>query len=106
MIAMLGILSNIWPFLLAGGGILFGVLSHFNAKAKTASAGQQVAQAQTVAADAKTQIAETHDAEAQANAAAAQAGADSIKEKADVKNDVAAMPPGAAASELRNDWTR
>lgn len=106
MIAMLGILSNIWPFLLAGGGLLFGLFSHLNAKAKTAAAGQQVAQAQTVAAAAKTQVAETENAEAQANAAAAQAGADSLKGKEDVTNTVAAMPSGAAASELRNDWSK
>lgn len=106
MIAILGILSSTWPYLLAGASLLFALFTHLNGKAKAAVAGQQVAQAQTVAADAKTQIAETHDAEAQANAAAAQAGADSLKGKQDVANTVAALPDGAAASELRNDWSK
>lgn len=106
MIALLSLLGSAWPYLLAGASLAFGVFTHLNSKAKVATAGQQVAQAQTTAAQAQTQIAEAHDAEAQANATAAQAGADSIKEKANVTNDVAALPIGAAASELRSDWTK
>lgn len=103
---MIGILGSLWPFLLAGAGILFGVFGHLRAKSAEAVAGQKVAEAQTSAARAQTQIAEAHDVEAQANAVAAQAGADSVKEKVNVTNDVSAMPAGAAADELRSDWTR
>lgn len=106
MIAALSLLVKFGPWIgmaLAGLAALF---VHKNAQVKIAAAGQQVAQAQTAAASAKTQVAETENAEAQANATAAQAGADSLKGKEDVTNTVAAMPDGAAASELRNDWTK
>jgi hypothetical protein len=106
VIALIGVLSNIWPFLLGGAGILWGVFKHFQANAKIATAGQQVAQAQTAVAQAQTTVAQVNDAASQANATAAQAGAESLKEKVNVTNDVAAMPAGAAADELRNDWTK
>jgi hypothetical protein len=88
VIALIGVLSNIWPFLLGGAGILWGVFKHFQANAKIATAGQQVAQAQTAVAQAQTTVAQVNDAASQANATAA------------------AMPAGAAADELRNDWTK
>lgn len=106
MIAILGMLGSVWPYLLAGGAALFAVFTHLNAKSKVAAAGQQVAQAQAAVAQAQTQVAQTNDAAAQANATVAQAGADSLKEKVNVTNDVAAMPDGAAAAELRSDWVK
>lgn len=106
MIAILSLLGSAWPYLLAGGSVLFALFTHLNGKAKVAAAGQQVAQAQASVAQAQTTIAQTNDAAAQANATAAQAGADSIKEKTDATNAVASMPAGAAADELRNDWSK
>jgi hypothetical protein len=106
VIAILGILGSAWPFLLAGGAALFALFTHLNATSKIAVAGQQVAQAQATVAQAQTQVAQTNDAVAQANATAAQAGAESLKEKVNVTNDVAALPPGAAADELRDGWTK
>lgn len=99
MIAILSLLGKLWPFLLAGGGVLFGVFSHMSAKSTKAAAGQSVAEA-------KTQVADDQNAEAQANAQAAKAGAESFKEKVNVQNDIAALPTGAAASELRSDWSK
>lgn len=106
MIAILSLLGSTWPYLVAAGSLLFALFTHLNGKAKVATAGQQVAQAQASVAQAQTTVAQVNDAAAQANTKAAQAGADSLKEKVNVTNDVAAMPDGAAAAELRSDWTK
>jgi len=91
---------------LAAAGVLYGFVRGKGADAKVAQAGQAAAVAQATAAAAKQQVAETRDAEAQANAAAAQAGAQASKERANVENDVVALPAGSAADQLRNEWSR
>lgn len=103
---MIELLGSIWPFLLAGGGILFGFVAHLSAKSTKAAADQKVAEAQTVVAQAQTQVAQVHDAAAQANTAAAQAGAQALKERENVESTIAAQPVGAAAQQLRDGWTR
>lgn len=103
---MIALLLQFGPWIVGALGVVGGLLMHWRASSQVAAAGQKVAEAQTVVAQAQTQIAETHDAEAQANATAAQAGADSLKEKVNVTNDVAAMPAGAAADELRSQWSK
>ncbi|MFP4889312.1 hypothetical protein [Paraburkholderia sp. EG304] len=97
---------KVGPWLIAGLAAVFAALSHMNAKSKVAAAGQKVAEAQTSAAQAQAQTAEVRDAEAQANAAAAQQGAAAQKERANVENDVAALPAGSAAHQLRDEWSR
>jgi len=99
MTALLAILAKAWPFLVAAAGIAFGWIRHQQAKTATAVAGQQVAQAQIAAAQVQASA-------AQSNAEAAQASATAIKEKTDVQNATAALPAGAAAVELRTDWSR
>jgi hypothetical protein len=102
--------SSAWPVIVAAvvalGGIVFGFVKSKSADAKVAQAGQKAAEAQTSAAQAQTKTAEVRDAEAQANAAAAQQGAVAQKERTDVENDVAALPAGSAADQLRNEWSR
>jgi hypothetical protein len=87
------------PWILTALAGVAALLTHWNAKAKVAAAGQKVAEAQT-------QTAEVRDAEAQANAAAAQVAADSAKERTDVENHIAADPPGESARVLRDNWSR
>jgi hypothetical protein len=103
---MIELLLKAGPWIGVALAALFAAITHFNAKAKVASANQKVAEAQTTAEQAKTQTAEVRDAEAQANAAAAQQGAVAQKERTDVENDVAALPAGSAADQLRNEWSR
>jgi hypothetical protein len=103
---MLALLGSIWPFLVAGVGILFGVFAHLSAKSTKAAAEQKTAEAQTVAAQAQTQAAQVQDAAAQANATAAQAGAVALKERENVETPIASQPSGDAAKQLLNDWTR
>jgi hypothetical protein len=103
---MIGLLGSIWPFLLAGGGVLFGVFAHLSAKSTVAAAGQKVAEAQTVVAQAQTQTEQVRDAAAQANVTAAQAGAQALKERENVETTIAAQPVGDAAKQLLNGWTR
>lgn len=107
---MIALLASFWP-VIAGvlglaGGVLFGWMKTKQAQTTTAQADAVKADAGKQVAEAQTQIANVQNAEAQANASAAQAGADSFKEKVNVTNDVSALPTGAAASELRNDWTK
>jgi hypothetical protein len=106
---MIAILGSLWPYIASGavalGAILFGFLKTKQAQTTVARAGQKVAEAQAGAAQAQTQTAEVRDAAAQANATASAAGAQASTERENAENDIAAMPAGAAASELRNDWT-
>jgi len=102
-------LSLIWqfgPWVIAAMGALIGFARHQQAKTAAAQAQQKVAEAQAMVEQAKTQMAEVLAGEAQANAAAARAGADASKERTNVENDVAALPAGSAADELRDDWSR
>lgn len=103
---MITLLLQFGPWILAALGIAGGLLTHWHATARVAAAGQQVAQAQTAVAQAQTTVAQANDAAAQANATVAQAGAESLKEKVNVTNDVAAMPDGSAADELRSSWVK
>ncbi|WP_051106742.1 hypothetical protein [Paraburkholderia atlantica] len=94
------------PWILTALAGVFALLTHANSKAKVAAANQKVAEAQTSAAQAQAQTAEVRDAEAQANTAAAQQGAAAQKERTDVESDVATLPVGSAAEQLRNEWSR
>jgi hypothetical protein len=109
MTAILGLIGSAWPYIASGAvavlGLLYGFVKSKTADTKVAQAAQRIAEANQATAEAKTQTATVRDAEAQANAAAAQAGANSVKERADVENDVASLPTGAAAGQLRDDWT-
>lgn len=109
MSALIGMLGSIWPAVVGAlgvlAGLIFGYVNKKAADAKVAQAGQKVAEANAATEQAKTQTATVRDAEAQANAAAALAGAQSIKERANVENDVASLPAGSAAEQLRDDWT-
>jgi hypothetical protein len=103
------ILGTIWPYLAGGAVALFGILYALvkgkTADAKVAKAGEQVAQAQASAAVASVQTAQAQTAEAQANATAAAAGAQNLTETTHAQNDVAALPAGSAADELRAQWS-
>lgn len=107
---MSALLVSMWPAVLGvlgiAGGVLFGWVKSKQAQTTKAQADAVKADAGKQVAEAQTQVANVQNAEAQANATAAQAGADSLKEKVNVTNDVSALPTGAAASELRNDWTK
>lgn len=103
---MIALLLQFAPWIIAALGVVGGLLTHWHATAKVAVAAQKVAVAQIAVAQAQTTVAQANDAAAQANATAAQAGAESLKEKVDVTNDVAAMPAGAAADELRDQWSK
>jgi hypothetical protein len=109
MSALIGMLASIWPALVGAigvlAGLIFGYVNKKAADARVAQAGQKVAEANAATEQAKAQTATVRDAEAQANAAAAQAGAQSIKERANVENDVASLPAGSAAVQLRNEWS-
>lgn len=109
MTALLGLLGSAWPYIASGAVAVLGLLYAFvkgkNADTKVAQAGQQVAQANQATAQANTQTAQERVADAQATATAALAAADSVKERANVENDVASLPAGAAADQLHNDWT-
>lgn len=91
MTALLSILSEIWPFLLAAGGVLFGWARH--------------KQAQTTKAQAEQKIAEAGAASAKANETAARAGAGNQKVRRDEDSAAAAVPD--AGRVLRDEgWTR
>lgn len=109
MTALIGMLGSVWPALVGTFGLLAGLvvtyLGRKSAEAKVAQATQKVAEANAATERARAQTAAVRDAEAQANAAAAMAGAKSMKERANVENDVASLPAGAAAEQLRNEWS-
>lgn len=85
--------------LVGAGGVIFGMFRHQQAKAATAAAGEQVAQA-------NQKVADNQNAEAQANAAAAQAGAKAVSGASNAQSDVDALPDGGAASQLLDEWSR
>lgn len=105
MIAALSLLVKFGPWIGMALAALAALFVHKNAQVKIAAAGQQVAQAQTSVAQAQTQVAEQQDADAQANATAAAAGAQALKERTNAENDIAALPVGAAASQLLDQWS-
>lgn len=96
---MISLLLQAGPWILAALGIVGGLLTHWRSTANVAAANQKVAEAQTSAA-------QVQDAAAQANATAAQAGAQASKDRENVENDIAALPAGGAAQQLRDGWSR
>lgn len=96
---IVALLLKFGPWVLGLLGILFGMFRHQQAKTATAEAGQRIAEAQAKTAAVKK-------SEAEANAIAAQAGADAAQERANVENTVSSGHPGAAADELRSQWSR
>lgn len=108
MTTILGLLGSAWPYIATGlvafGSLLVAFVTKKYADTKVAQANRKVAEANQATAEAKAQTAAVRDGESQANAAAAAAGANSVKERANVENDVASLPAGAAASQLRDDW--
>lgn len=97
MTALLGILGEIWPFLIAAAGGLLALFSHMSAKATKAKAA-------ATEADAKRQIAEVVAGVEKQNSDAAQQGADAAQERTNVENNIAAA--SGSAERLRNDWSR
>lgn len=97
MTAILAILSEIWPFLIAAAGGLLALFSHMSAKATKAKAA-------ATEADARRQISEVVAYTEKQNAAAAQQGADAAQERTNVENSIAAA--GGSADRLRNAWSR
>lgn len=96
MTAILEILAQIWPFVLAGLGVLFGWMRHKQAQTTAARAGQQVAEAENREAQASAVV-------AQANQEAAQAGARNQEIRRE-ENAAAAVPD--AGRVLRDEWRR
>lgn len=96
---IIAMLIKFGPWVLGLLGILFGMFRRQQAKTATAEAGQKIAQAQAMTATVQK-------SEAEANATAAQAGADAAQERANVESNVASGKPGAAADELRSQWSR
>ncbi|WP_157664434.1 hypothetical protein [Bordetella genomosp. 9] len=109
MSALIGMLGSIWPALVGVFGLLAGMVVSYlgrkSAQVQVAQAAQKAAEADAAMERAKAQTAAVRDAESQANASAAMAGAQSMKERANVENDVASLPAGAAAEQLRNEWS-
>lgn len=98
MTVILSFLSEAWPFVLGGLGVLFGLLSHQNSKTTTARSAQREAEAES-------KIARNEAAVAKANESAAQAGADNQKVRRDEDSAAAAVPD--AGRVLRDEgWTR
>lgn len=95
MTIVLAILAKIWPFLLAAGGVLFGMFRHQQAKSAEAAANQK-------SAEADARAAENDAALAKANAAGAQAGADNAKVRQDADNAADAVPD--ANRVLHDEW--
>ena len=98
MTAALAILSDIWPFLLAAAGVVFGWIRHLQARAAAADA-------KATAARAEQQLAHQKEAEAHANADAQKAGSDAATARVDIDNQVAAKQPDEVRNEL-DRWTR
>jgi len=95
MTAALAILAKIWPFLLAAGGVLFGMFRHQQAKSTEAAANQK-------AAEADVHAAQVDAAQAKANEDAARAGADNAKVRRDEDDDAAVVPD--ANRVLHDEW--
>jgi hypothetical protein len=96
--AILAILAEVWPFLLAAGGVIFGLFRHQQAKSTAAQAEQKVAEAETRAARNDAAL-------AQANQAGAEAAAEAVKERTDVENETASLDHAALDERLRR-WER
>lgn len=92
MTLIIEILAQIWPFVLAAVGLVFGYVRHKQAQTQVAQAEKREAQAQAGVA--------------KANEQAAQAGADAVKERTNVENQIAAAGAGESAKRLRDEWAR
>lgn len=99
---MMTILATVWPYILAGLGVLAGLLGVAWGRKTT-----QTAQAQATAAKAQAaqQVAVQQIAEAEANQTAAQAGAVAAQSRNDIDNAVAAKSADEVRNELQN-WTK
>lgn len=90
------ILSQIWPFVLAAAGVLFGYVRHKQAQTQMAQAGRDVAESQRREAQAGAAV-------AQANQEAAQAGAKNQEVRREIDNAVAVPDAGRV---LHDEWGR
>jgi hypothetical protein len=95
MTAVIAILAKIWPFLLAAGGVVFGMFRHQQAAKTEAQAKQREAEADSHAA-------QTDAIQAKANQDAARAGADNAKVRRD--EDAAAAGEPDANRVLHDEW--
>lgn len=95
MNAILTILADAWPLVLAAVGVLFGLFRHQQAKSATAAAKQKEAEAAAHAAQNDAAL-------AKANAAGAQAGTDNMKVRRDEDNAAVALPD--ANRVLHDEW--
>lgn len=101
--ALITVLSDAWPALLAGlvaiGSLLWGWARNQQAKTATVEAKQKEAEA-------AARVAIIQKSEADANAAAAKEGGAAVKERTDAENRIAAGPSGESSRILRDDWSR
>ncbi len=95
MTAALAILAKIWPFLLAAGGVIFGMFRHQQAAKTEAQAKQREAEADAHAAQAEA-------IQAKANQDAARVGADNAKVRLDEDAAIAGEPD--ANRVLHDEW--
>ena len=95
MTAILSILADAWPFVLAAVGVLFGLFRHQQARTAAAEAKQKEAEADA-------HVARNDAAAAQVNQAGAQAGADNAKVRRDEDSVAAAEPDSSRV--LHEEW--
>lgn len=93
--AILSALSDLWPFLLAVAGVVFGWVRHLQAKAAKADAQREIA-------DARAHAAQIDAVQAKTNEAAARAGADNAKVRRD--EEAAAVAEPDANRVLHDEW--
>ncbi|MNN92821.1 hypothetical protein D3C81_2111630 [compost metagenome] len=93
--ALLSALSELWPFLLAIAGVVFGWLRHLQAKAAKADAQREIA-------DARAHAAQVDAVQAKTNEDAARAGADNAKVRRDEEAAAAVVPD--ASRVLHDEW--
>lgn len=99
MTSLIAALAEVWPFLLAAAGVVFGLFRNQQARTTAAKAKQNEAEAEA-------KVSAVEKSEAEANAIAAREGAHAFKERTDVESEIAAMPDGDAAQRLRDEWSR
>lgn len=88
------ILAQVWPFILAAAGLLFGYVRHKQAQTQVAQAGLEVADAQKREAQAGVAV-------AVANQEAAQAGAKNQEVRREIDNAVAVPDANRV---LHDEW--
>ena len=91
------ILAQVWPFILAAAGLLFGYVRHKQAQTQVEQAGREIAEAQKREAQAGAAV-------ARANETAAQAGAKNQEVRREIDN--ASAVPDANSVLRAEGWQR